>query len=240
MGSGLNCLAYRIARGQKWSGGRSQCPACGHVLSWRDLVPLVSWLALRGKCRYCREPISPRYPIAELSLAICYTAILFRFGLTLQTLACEVLCSCLFCLTLVDLDIQIIPDRFLIIPACVRLAQLLYERTLPQVGLTLLTAIGFGGAVLLLCLFMDKILKKESMGGGDLKLLFLLGLFFDLPCCLLLLILACLVGLGVAWLTVRAQKSTPFPFGPAISIAAFLTLLVGEPITNWYLSLFLS
>ena len=238
MGSALNCLSYRIAHEQKWSGGRSACPACGHTLGFFDLIPLFSWLFLRGKCRYCKAPVSVRYPLTELCLAVCYTALLFRFDLSLQFLSCIILCSCLFCLSLVDLDDQWIPDRFLLIPAVVRIAQFLYEGGFAGLGSALLPALALGGGVLILSLVMDKVLHKESMGGGDIKLLAVLGLYFRFPCCLLLLVLSCVIGLVLAFITIRAEKSTPFPFGPAISIAAFLTLLFGEPLVQWYMGLF--
>ena len=238
MGSALNCLSYRIAHRQKWSGGRSVCTACGHTLGILDLIPLFSWLFLRGKCRYCKAPVSVRYPLTELCLAVCYTALLFHYDLSLQFLSCVILCSCLFCLSLVDLEVQLIPDRFLIIPAVVRIAQLLYEGGFARLGAALLSALALGGGVLILSLVMDKVLHKESMGGGDIKLLAVLGLYFSFPCCLLLLVLACVIGLILAFVTIRAEKSTPFPFGPAISIAAFLTLLAGEPLVQWYMGLF--
>lgn len=239
MGSALNCLSYRIAHDQKWSSGRSVCPSCGHTLAARDLVPLFSWLFLKGKCRYCGAPVSKRYPITELCLALCYTAVLLRFGLSLHTLSCLVLVSCLFCLTLVDLDIQIIPDRFLIISAVVRLIELAAAGDWAAFGKAFIPALVIGGGVLVLSLVMDKVLKKESMGGGDIKLLFMLGLWFRLPCCLLLLIVACIVGLVVAYITIRAEEGKPFPFGPALSIAAFIVLLCGDPIVDLYLRLFL-
>ena len=235
LGSGLNCLAYRMARNQKWSEGRSLCPACGHTLGLPDLIPIFSWLFLRGKCRHCGAKISPRYVIAETLLGIAFVSILWRFGLTFQTVSCLVLVSCLFTLSLVDLDIQIIPDRFLVIPAAVRLIQLAFDGNfLPS----LLPARIVGGGLLVLSLIMDKILKKDSMGGGDIKLMAVLGLYFSIPECLLLLIIACIIGILMASILMRIKDDTPFPFGPALSLAAWITLLVGDGIIGWYLGLF--
>ena len=238
LGSGLNCLAGRMAAGEKWSGSaRSACPACGHTLGAKDLVPLLSWLALRGRCRYCGAKISPRYPITEALLGVCFVSLVLRYGLTVHTLSLMVLCACLLCLSLVDLDTQIIPHRFLVIPAAVRILELLY--TGEGLASALLTGLGLGGGVLVLSLILDKVLKKDTMGGGDIKLLALLGLFFPVAQCMLLLILACVVGIGMAALLMKVSPDTPFPFGPALSLAAWLTLLVGEPVTAWYLGLFL-
>lgn len=235
LGSGLNCLAYRIAREQKWSHGRSLCPSCGHTLSLPDLIPVFSFLLLRGRCRHCGAKISIRYFLTEVLLGLGFVSMVLRFGLTPDTFSAMVLVSCLLSLSLVDLEIQIIPDRFLVIPAAVRLAQLAFEGRILS---GLIPAFVFGGGLLALSLIMDKILKKDSMGGGDIKLMAVLGLFFSIPECLLLLVIACIVGIFIASILMKIESDSPFPFGPALSLAAWFTLLFGEMITTWYLGLF--
>ena len=236
MGSALNCLAWRIANKKSWTKGKSICPACRHELHTRDLIPLMSYIFSKGKCRYCGEKISPRYPLTELGLAVIFVAVFLRYGFTLYTLDIMVLASCLFTLSLVDLDTMTIPDRFLIIPAVCQLVYAYYYGGFASVWYALWHGLVLGGAVLLISLFMDKVLKKESMGGGDIKLLFVLGLFLDLPECLLLLVFSCVLGLVIALLLRRSEKA--FPFGPALSAGMLLTLMVGAPIVNWYLGLF--
>lgn len=239
MGSALNCLSYRLAHGQKWSGkSRSVCAACGHELAPKDLVPLFSWLALKGKCRYCGEKISPRYPLTEALLAVVYISLLWRFDLTVHTLSAAVLCSCLFCLSLVDLDTQIIPDRFLVIPAAVRIIELLAEGGFSALIGGIWPGLVIGGGVLVLSLVMDKVLKKDTMGGGDIKLLAVLGMFLSFPECLLMVMFACVIGIAMAAILMKVDAETAFPFGPALSIAAWLTMLAGQPIIDWYLGLF--
>ncbi len=236
MGSALNCLAWRIANKKSWTKGKSICPACRHELHTRDLIPLMSYVFSKGKCRYCGEKISPRYPLTELGLAVIFVAVFLRYGFTLYTLDIMVLASCLFTLSLIDLDTMTIPDRFLIIPAVCQLVYAYYYGGFASVWYALWHGLTLGGAVLLISLFMDKVLKKESMGGGDIKLLFVLGLFLDLPECLLLLVFSCVLGLVIALLLRRSEKA--FPFGPALSAGMLLTLMVGAPIVNWYLGLF--
>ena len=236
MGSALNCLAWRIANKKSWTKGKSICPACRHELHTRDLIPLLSYIFSKGKCRYCGEKISPRYPLTELGLAVIFVAVFLRYGFTLYTLDIMVLASCLFTLSLIDLDTMTIPDRFLIIPAVCQLVYAYYYGGFASVWYALWHGLTLGGAVLLISLFMDKVLKKESMGGGDIKLLFVLGLFLDLPECLLLLVFSCVLGLLMALLLRRSEKA--FPFGPALSAGMLLTLMVGAPIVNWYLGLF--
>lgn len=238
MGSALNCLAWRIVHNEKWSGGRSHCAECGHELKSTDLIPLVSYLALKGKCRYCGKKISPRYPIAEAVLAVIFVSLLLRFDLRVETGFLMVLCACLFCLSLVDLDIQIIPDRFLVIAGVSRFLYLIitYGFDLWILWDSLWHGLALGGSVLVISLIMDKVLHKESMGGGDIKLLFVLGLYFSLPCCFFLIIAACILGIVLA--LVLGAMDRAFPFGPALSLAAWVTLLVGEPVVSWYMGLF--
>lgn len=238
MGSAMNCLVLRLAAGEKWTSGRSQCPACGHVLAARELIPLVSWLWQKGRCRHCGAPISKRYPLTEAAMAVFYGSVLLRFGLRWDTLSALVLMTCLLALALVDLDTQEIPDAFLIIPAAVRLGQLLLQHGFTAaLWAHIWPALALGGAVLALSLGMDKVLGRESMGGGDIKLLFMLGLFMDFPCCVLLVIVSCVVGLVLAF-TLGVRRGVAFPFGPAIAAAAWLVLMIGEPVTAWYLGLF--
>ena len=239
MGSALNCLAMRIVAGERWSGNsRSACPKCGHTLSALELIPLVSWLIQGGKCRHCKAPISIRYPLTEAILAAVFVAMLLKFGLTAQLLSALVFAGCLLCLSLVDLDTQIIPDRFILIPIAVRAAQLLFTGGFSALLGASVPGFIIAGAVLLLSLIMDKVLKKDTMGGGDIKLLFVIGLYLTLPECLLMIMLSCVIGIVMAAILMRVDSETAFPFGPALSIAAVLTMLVGSPIVNWYLSLF--
>ena len=239
MGSALNCLAMRIVAGERWSGNsRSACPKCGHTLSALELIPLISWLIQGGKCRHCKAPISIRYPLTEAILAAVFVAMLLKFGLTAELLSALVFAGCLLCLSLVDLDTQIIPDRFILIPIAVRAAQLLFTGGFSALLGASVPGFIIAGAVLVISLIMDKVLKKDTMGGGDIKLLFVIGLYLTLPECLLMVMLSCVIGIVMAAILMRVDSETAFPFGPALSIAAVLTMLVGSPIVNWYLSLF--
>lgn len=242
MGSALNCLSYRMAHKKKWSNGRSECPACRHTLKTLDLVPLFSWLFLKGKCRYCGNKISIRYPLSEALLALVYVSLLWKFGLSLQLVSTMVFCSCLFCLSFVDLDTQIIPDRFLVIPAVVRLIQLFIEQDVTDALLALVPAVALGGGILILSLIMDKVLKKDTMGGGDIKLLAVLGLFLSgwntcIAEGLLLLLVASVIGIVMGAIMTKADTDAIFPFGPALALSGWFILLFGEPIALWYNSL---
>ena len=238
MGSFLNCAAWRIAHGESFLRGRSRCPVCGHVLGVPDLVPIFSWLFLRGRCRHCGTRVSPRYLITECLFALLSVLCLLGYDISVLCLRNYVFLCCLYCLSLVDLDSYIIPDGCLIIPA------LAWAAALPWMNAPLgafivqhiLAALLYGGGTLALSLVMDRVLGKESLGGGDVKLFALMGLYLGLAGSLFALLFACVIGLLFAAAT-RNGKGKPFPFGPAISAACAYMLLFGQPLTDWYLGL---
>lgn len=240
LGSFLNCTAWRIAHGESFVKGRSRCPACGHPLGALDLVPVFSWLFLRGKCRYCGTKISARYPLSELAFAAVTVLCLLRFGLTAECPRNMVFFSCLFCLALVDMEVRIIPDGCLITAALAWVVWLPFsELSLAETGLHVLAAVVYGGGLLLISLAADKILGKESLGGGDIKLFAVVGLYLGLTASLFALLLSCILGLVFAF----GRKFFPcgqdehFPFGPAISTASWFMLMYGQPLVDWYLGL---
>ena len=234
-GSFCNAWAWRIAHHEKITRGRSHCPNCGHTLGVLDLVPLFSYLFLRGKCRYCKKKISPRYPVTELILGLYFVSVVLVFGFSWETLRLLIMGALLLTLSLVDIDTMIIPDGFMLALLLTAPLRLLTD---PSSWKSML--IGFFAVsvpLLILVLIMDKVWKKDSMGGGDIKLLAVLGAHFGAASTLLLLILACIFGLIGAKLA-KKRKGTPFPFGPMLSIAAWVTVFLGPPVIRWYLSLF--
>jgi len=236
MGSAMNCLAWRIANGKSWSGGRSICPACGHTLGILDLIPLLSWLFLKGRCRYCNKRISVRYPAVEGLMALIYVSALLRFDLTYELIPALVLGTCLVTLSLVDLDILEIPNVLVLVPAVLRLLYL--GVFAPDTFLKfLLSGVCLGGGMLLFSLLMDRLLKKESMGGGDIKLFCAAGLFLTLPQCILLLVISSFLGI-LFGVMMHKKADGAFPFGPAIAAGTWITMLTGERLINWYIGLF--
>lgn len=240
MGSFLNCAAYRTAHGENFIKGHSRCTSCGHDLAVKDLVPVFSYLFLRGKCRYCGSKVSVRYPLTELIFAALTVGCILRFDLTLLCLRNYVFICCLFYLTLTDLESRIIPNGALIIAAAV------WAAYLPFSGMgwldilwSVVAALVFGGGILLISVILDKILKRSSMGGGDIKLFAVCGLYFGLAGTLFAVIIACIVGLIFAVIFKRrtGEKKAAFPFGPSIAFSACLMLFVGQLFVEWYMGL---
>lgn len=238
MGSFLNCVAMRVLSGESIARGRSHCMSCGHTLGALDLVPLFSWLLLRGKCRYCGSKISARYPLCELVLGVVYVLILAKYDLTLRTLELIVLCSVLLCVTLCDLDEHIIPDRFIIIGIINRIIFILISgNILAELKLSLIGAFSVSLPLLILSLILDKILKKDTMGGGDIKLFFMAGMYFAWPVNVLVLLMSAIIGIVFGVLS-KKNEEKQIPFGPAISVGYFLGMLFGSELVNLYLGLF--
>lgn len=245
LGSFLNCLAYRLVHGGSVLKGRSKCPDCEHVLGAKDLVPVFSYLFLKGKCRYCGKKISIRYPLSEIVLGIAFVLCFLSGGLSLDTIMYIILSCCLFTLSITDIDDMIIPDGCLIVASINFLIfAFLKGMSLKEIGLRVITALGVGAVILLIVLLMDKILKKESMGGGDIKLFAVCALYLGLVGSLFSIFFACIIGLVIYSINnTRLAKqnngegSAIFPFGPSISTASFIVLLFGQPLIAWYVSL---
>lgn len=249
MGSFLNCTAWRMTHDESVMHGRSHCPSCGHVLSTMDLVPVFSWLFLRGRCRYCGEHISARYPLTEALMALVYVSVVVHYGVTLEALEMCVLMSLLLCLSLTDIDDFIIPNVLIVIGIINRLAYILVMDLVGGFQLagffadciwTLVGGLCVAVPLLLITFVVDRLMHKSTMGGGDIKLFFLIGLYFTWQESLLLVIFACLIGIvfAIVFLKGRFSRDKPFPFGPSISIATWVTSLFGLSIIGWYLSLF--
>ena len=236
-GSFLYCAAMRRRTGEKLPRGRSRCMSCGHELGARDLVPILSWVFLRGKCRFCGARIPAKYPITEAVLAALFMLASARFGLSLLTVETCLLFAALFYLSLVDLDVMELPNGALAFGAVVFFAFLpAHDEPLARLLWGVGSALVFGGALLAVSLLMDKAMKRETMGGGDIKLLAMLALFTGPGPALLLVIIACVIGLFFA---LGKRRGEPFPFGPSLAIAAVPVVLWGEQIVSWYLGLFI-
>lgn len=238
MGSFLTCLAMRSVSGASVLRGRSHCDSCGHVLGVPDLVPVFSWLFSRGRCRYCGVKLPAKYPALELLCGVIYVSLLLRFDVTWDLALYAALMTLLFPASLVDLDIQELPDGFLLAAAVAFFPLAWLAGGLPLIVRGLIGAVALFVPMLLIVLLFDKLMGRETMGGGDLKLIAVLGLYFGWQQGVLLIILACLLGLLMALLTGSAKARTAFPFGPALSAAAWLTALIGSPVLSWYTSLF--
>ena len=238
VGSFLNCVIYRMEQKKSFLKGRSYCPNCKHVLSWKDLIPVLSFIILKGKCRYCNKRISIQYPILELATALLFLVIFwilgFRFDLTFGFWI--LISSLLIIIFVFDLKHYIIPDSA-IFPAIILtfLYNLItnYELLITNYLFSALAAAGF-------FLIIYLVSRGKWLGFGDVKLTFLMGFFLGFPNILVALFLSYLVGaiIGIG-LIIAKKKSlkSKVPFGPFLVTGTFIALFFGERIINWYLNL---
>ena len=241
LGSFLTVCIYRIPRELSIVSPRSACLHCNQTIPWYDNIPVLSFLLLQGRCRQCRASILPRYPIIELSNALGYTAILWRFGWELESVVYAVFFSALLVVTWIDWDHQIIPD-VISLPGIV-LGVLAASTVLPTGFLNSIVGILVGGGVLLFMAWISPFLfGKEGLGGGDIKLLAMVGAFLGWQAALSTLMFASILGsiLGIILLSCKIVKRGQYiPFGPYLALGAMISLIWGAALTDWYFGRFL-
>ena len=245
MGSFLNCMAMRISRHESIL-GRSHCENCGHELGFLDLIPIFSYIFSKGKCRYCGQKISIRYPISEIVSALVFVLIVKEFWFTRETIEYLILASICLAISFCDLEDFTIPNVLIVLGIINRIVFILLGNNIPSELLnSLISGLIASVPVLVLSIVMDKILKKDTMGGGDIKLLFMLGLYLatgsttlTIGLNLVGLLLSCVIGIIFGVISTKGEKGKAFPFGPSICLGFLLSLLYGSRIVIWYLSLF--
>lgn len=218
MGSLACAVAWRLPRGQDWVSGRSCCTACGARLQALDLVPLLSWLVLRGRCRHCGGRISARYPVTEAATALAFAApVLANGGLWVDLLPAWLLAVALMILTLVDISHRLIPDGCTLLVVASWFPASLTGMA-PSASEALIAAALLGGGTWLVRWVSSAAVGREALGLGDVKLFAAAGLWIGPAAIGWLLVLSALAGL--AWHVIEHQRSrgeAPMPFGPFIA-----------------------
>ncbi|MGE0827420.1 MAG: A24 family peptidase [Candidatus Binatia bacterium] len=241
VGSFLNVCIYRLPLNESIVTPGSHCRACGTFLSWYENLPLLTYLIRRGRCGACGTPFSFRYFFVELLTGLLAVALVWHFGPTLTTLGYFAFASALVVITFIDLDHQIIPD-VISLPGLI--AGLLFSLLSPVPTLTLWTsfigALVGGGLLLAVALSYQLITGREGMGGGDVKLLAMIGAFLGWRAIPFTIFVASFFGsvVGVtAMIRSRADSKFALPFGPFLAFGALSYLFFGERIIAWYLGL---
>ena len=235
IGSFLNVVAYRLPRSKSLVTPGSQCPGCDTPIKRYDNVPVLGWLLLRGRCRTCRTPISPRYPAVEALTAALAVAVILVEHSTVDKVLGLVLVVILVPISLIDLDHQIIPNK---ITAPAAILAVAIGLALKPSGVPEQLIAGAGAATFLLVFVLA---YPRGMGMGDVKLAGVLGLFLgrEVGVAILVAVIAgTLVGAAVmARLGVQQGRKTRVPFGPFLALGGVVALLVGPSIVHWYLHL---
>jgi len=240
IGSFLNVCIYRIPAGKSIVSPPSCCPHCGAGIRWFQNVPILSWIALRGRCASCKTPISPRYPLVEALTGGLFVLVLWYFGFSWATPIYWLLMAALVTITFIDLDHQIIPDVISLPGILVGFLASFAIPWLPWLDSLLGILVG-GGSLYLVAWVYQMLAKREGMGGGDIKLLAMLGAFLGWKAIFPVIFLASLVGTLVGVPLMLLQKGDAklaIPFGPFLAAAATVYLFWGPALIDWYLGLF--
>ena len=241
VGSFLNVVIYRLPEGMSLVRPKSHCIKWNYELKWYDNIPVLSYIILGGKCRNCKAHISFRYTAVELAnmlLWLLCALLLWKQNIALSIIYMAVI-SVFICVFFIDLEHKIIFDRFQIILLCLGIACIFLDKSVSWYSHLIGGAAGFAVFYLLAFLF-EKIVKKEGLGGGDVKLSGVAGLILGWEKLLLSLLIASL--LAVIVITIfsknKDEKSKEFPFAPFLTVGFTVAMLFGSKIITWYLSLF--
>jgi leader peptidase (prepilin peptidase)/N-methyltransferase len=239
IGSFLNVCIFRLPKEESiiWPG--SHCPHCKKQIKFYDNIPLISYLLLKGKCRHCKKPISFQYPLIEGITALSSLFLIMKFGPSLSYLFYFAFVAALIVITVIDLYHQIIPDAISLPGIGVGL---LASLLIPQITFfnSLIGILLGGGSLFIVATFYQWLFKREGMGGGDIKLLAMIGAFLGWKAVLLTILLSSFIGsvTGILMMVVKGKDfKYAIPFGPFLSLGAVISLFYGQNIINWYLYL---
>lgn len=236
VGSFVTVVAHRVPQGESIVGPRSRCPGCGTQIAAYDNIPVLSWLALRGRARCCGERISPRYPLTELTLACLYLLIVVVLWDDAGEIALGLIfVTALLAVTVTDLERRIIPNKILLVAAIlgVVVAAISDPGSLPE---RVAAATAAGGL-----LFLAALAYPRGMGLGDVKLAATMGLFLGrnvAPALFVALLAGSLVGLAMMARHGAAARKQAIPFGPFLALGGVVGLLAGDELIDWYLGTF--
>lgn len=256
VGSFLNVCIFRVPLGKSLISPSSRCPQCKAPIKAYDNIPILSYFLLGGRCRSCRAPISARYPLVEGMTALFSVFLMLKFGLSASFFISFILISSLVVVSFIDLDHRIIPDTIslpgiilgllasFMKPAgqndfLVRFVFRTVKGGINMATLDSLLGIFIGGGLLYaVAVLFYWVTKKEGMGGGDIKLLAMIGAFLGWTSTVFTIVVSSLIGsiVGVALMVAKgADSKYAIPFGPFLSMGAVIYLFFGREIIRWYL-----
>ncbi|MBM4186296.1 MAG: prepilin peptidase [Gemmatimonadetes bacterium] len=233
IGSFLNVCIVRWPAEQSVVSPRSRCPSCGYQLAWFDIIPILSWLVLRGRCRGCQAAIGRLYPLVELATAAIFAFMAWRHGLSLEAAQGAFFLTVLLGIAMTDARKYLIPDEFTLGGLVVGLGLAAAGGAGALVAALIGGAVGFG--LLWLVGWLGTLaFKEEAMGGGDIKMMAMVGAFVGWQGVLLTIFLGALSGTLIFLPMALRGKKKLVPFGVFLAIGAMLSYLVGPALIEWY------
>ncbi|HEX3926723.1 MAG TPA: prepilin peptidase [Gemmatimonadales bacterium] len=233
IGSFLNVCIARWPAEESVVRPRSRCPRCGNLIAWYDNIPVVSWLVLRAKCRHCHLPISWRYPAVELLVGMLWLACAWKYGWTVEALRAALFGTILIGIAFTDAREYIIPDEFSLGGTALGLLLAFVGGALPWPQALLGAAVGFA-LLWLIAVVGSRLLKQDAMGGGDIKMMAMIGAFLGWPGVLLTLFLGAALGTLIFLPLKLAGRERLVPFGVFLAIGAAACWIAGPAILDWY------
>lgn len=238
IGSFLNVCIYRIPREESIAFPPSHCGNCNTSLKALDLIPIFSWLGLRGKCRYCGEKVSIQYPLVEVLTGFLFLGVFLKFGFTLDTVKYIMLTAILIVIAIIDFKTEDIYTNTIIFGIIFGIIFIVLEYFINPSVNPLTYILGAVGGALILALI---VWLTNAMGWGDVELVFFIGLFIGFRLSMLNIFLSIVIGGLVAlalMITKKKNRGDSMAFGPYIAISTYIIVLVGNDILNWYLNSF--
>ena len=225
IGSFYNVVGYRIPKGESILYPSSHCTKCNHNLKFYELIPIFSFIFLGGKCIKCKTKISWFYPIFEFITGLAFLVSYMIFGMSLECLYSIIFLSMLIIIIISDYQTMIIPDSILLFFLFLLMLLKYFMYDIEMVGIYLLHGLGSFIFLLLIKILGDFLFKKESMGGGDIKLLGVFGFVLGMPLSIISVFLAALIALPISLIILKINKTHEIPFGPFLAISAIILFL---------------
>jgi leader peptidase (prepilin peptidase)/N-methyltransferase len=233
VGSFLNVVILRLPRGESIVSPPSHCPSCETALRWYHNIPLLSWIALRGRCASCGAWIGWQYPLVEAATAAIWAGNVAAYGVGPEALRAIAFLTLLLAIAVTDARFYIIPDELSLGGAVLGVALALLAGS-PTLQAAAIGAVAGGGALWLIAILGTWAFKKEAMGGGDIKLMTMIGAFLGWQGALLTVFLGALAG-TLVFVPIAWKSDRLVPFGLFLAVGAALALYLGDPLLDWYM-----
>lgn len=232
MGSFYHVVATRLSNDESIVFPGSHCPKCNHALKWYENIPIISYLILQGRCSKCHSKIPISYFVVELMTGLIFAVCYHSFGFSINLLVALVFVSSLITIIISDIEYMIILDEVLVVGTLAIVLIYIFGLGFTQTAYHIYSGLGAFIAMYALKIAGDKAFKKESLGGGDIKLMFLFGLVLGFPMSICTIFLATFIAFPVALIILISSKENIIPFGPFLSMSAIIMLVSKLNITD--------
>ena len=230
-GSFYNVVGYRLPNGMSIAFPQSHCPNCNHKLKFYELIPVISYIFLLGKCKKCKKRISFSYPFFEILTGVLFLLSYLVFGINVKFFISITFISILIIISISDIKYYIIPDEVLIVGSIIIIIELIINSLIMDASLIngvvmpILNGLGSFALLYLFKVFGDAVFQRESLGGGDIKLLFVIGLVLGFDMSIVIIFIASFIALPLSVISLIKNDNNILPFGPYLSVASIIVLL---------------